>query len=637
MSRIISSLPISLLVVLSLSCVSIHSVPIQEFEMATVVVDGSQAGLIWEGFGASAVLIDMFDESSKFGEPMGRIPAGARREILERYYRDLGMTRARFFPQGYEPENDNDDPNVLNPNAFLWHGRGTAKTRSVDPYCDEHLVMGKPFRDENELFVFFPALNMWEDWMRLKSAKGKKKPFDPAMVDEYAEHALAAVLHIKEKYGYELPAWSLFNEPVHTAKPTKETTLALVLAVGRRFEEAGLKTKLTICDDAWPEASAESIGYVLAHYEARNYVGSISYHRYRISLQERSWDMLDAVNQGRPIVAEPVSFHATAAKYGKPLWLTEICNYGGVGLTGDDAGRARTNHIIDEINNGHVSAFDFMLTWGPPKEGKRGPGSDSRLIHMIFDDGVFKEAKVSEWAEWIRHMSRHIRPGDVHIATSSGDPLIKTIAFRSDKDHTLRIVAINNNPRETVARFRLNGIEVSREMGITGERSVSGDYRRQLSSLRTRNGVLEDKLPPISITTYVVPLSAEKAPLIESLALDPSPAALGEEVRITARIWDPSNIVDSVRWFFTESRSPGYELNAGTSVEGVTEWSATFPMHKSNWPGDRHVEVLLFDQDGKVLRREDHGNAIRATARLLKPRQGQSAEPERETQRRSRR
>ncbi len=599
-----------------LGLVAACSLPVwAERGVTRIVVDGGQTGQVWEGFGASAVLIDMFDSSSKFGEPAGKIPHERRKEILQVYYEDLGMTRARFFPQGYEPVNDNDDPFLINPDGFLWHGRGTAGTRSVDPYCDEHLVMGREFRSPDEPFIFFPALNVWEKWLHMESAEGKdRNRFNPDMVEEYAEHALAAALHIKEAYDYELAAWSLFNEPVHNAKPTKETVLALVLAVGRRFKEAGLNTKLTICDDAWPEASAEAIEYVLADDEARAYVGSVSYHRYRISLVERSWEMLEKVHRGEPLIAEPVSFYPTAAKYGKSVWMTELTNYGGLGLTQDDAGRARANHIVDEINNGRVSAFDFMLTWGPPKEGKRGTGADNRLVHMIFEDGEFVRAEPGGFAQWIWHFSRHIRPGDVQLAVSSTDPLMKAVAFRHDKDHTLKLVVINNNLEAGPLEVQLKDLWTAPELEISAFRSTYGQYRRPLCLSKPPGDTWSDLLPPVSITTYTFTLSADDIPLIESLTLAPRNPAVGEKVSVIARIWDPMQKVGEVRWFPTESRSRGKPMDRGTETDGVVEWTSSFTMYASNWPGDIHAEIVLFGKDGKVIRKGPHGPALRAVA-----------------------
>lgn len=582
---------------------------------ARIVVDGGRTGQTWEGFGASAVLIDMFDSSSKFGEPTGTIPQEKRKEILQVYYEDLGMSRARFFPQGYEPVNDNDDPFVINPDGFLWHGRGTRETRSVNPYCDEHLVMGREFRSPDEPFVFFPALNVWEGWLHMESAKGKdRNRFNPAMVEEYAEHALAATLHIKEAYGYELSAWSLFNEPVHSAKPTKETVLALVLAVGRRFEEAGLNTKLTICDDAWPEASAEAIEYVLADEEARDYVGSVSYHRYRMGLVERSWAMLEKVHRGEPLIARPVSFYSSAARYGKSVWMTELVNYGGQGLTQDDAGRARANHIIDEINNGKANAFDFMLTWGPPKEGKRGSGADSRLVHMIFEDGKFVRAEPAGFAQWVWHLSRHIRPGDVQLTVSSTDPLIKAVAFRHDKDHTVKLVVINNNLEAAALDVQLKDLWAEPEVDISGVRSTYGQYRQALRLSRPPGNTWSDRLPPLSITTYVLPLSADDIPLIESLTVEPRNPVAGEKVSITARIWDPLRKVGEVRWFPTESRSRGESMHRGDETEGVVQWTSSFTMYASKWPDDIHVEIVLFAKDGNVIRKGPNGPALQAIA-----------------------
>jgi hypothetical protein len=467
-----------------------------------VVVNTNKPGQIWEGWGTSDPFnLDGLQVEPEAGEP-GVIPPDARRQILKLYYSDLGMNRIRFAPMGYEPKNDNDDPRVLNPDGFVWKGRGTRPFTSMDPFCEDHLVMGRDYRSKRERFVLYPGLHQFESWFTVKPDSpswqwGPDARFDPAMVDEYAEHALAGVLHVKKVYRYEIPAWSLFNEPTNTAKISKETTLALVIACGRRFAENRLKTKLVICDDVTPEASVETIEYVLANEEARKYVGAVSYHRYCGDfVLERVKPMLAKVGKGQLLVKEPVSFYKSAVKYGKSVWLSEQCSYGDEGITYFDAGRARANHICDEINYGRVNVFDFML----PYFIERGrPGNEETPIFLRFKDKKFVSAEINPFGSWISHFTRYIRPGAKQLAVEVDDPLVKAVAFRHAKNKTLTVVVVNNHAEAS---------PVSISVGLTAKarriRTSPTETRQKLAGLEIMDGLISDTAPGLSVTTYVV-------------------------------------------------------------------------------------------------------------------------------------
>ena len=471
-------------------------------EPVKVVVDGSRVGQRWEGWGATDLFsFDGVQVDREAGRP-GVIPPDGRKATLKLYYHDLGMTRVRFWPMGYEPADAGGNPPRPGPNRFMWHGRGTRPVNSVDPFCEDHLVMGAQFRSPDEPFTFYPSAHQWESWMTV-NPKGKwwwdpDAKFNPAMVGRYAEHAAAAVVHIRDKYGYELPYWSPFNEPSDNAKLSKETWLALVLACGREFKKQHVNTKLVICDNVTPEASAEAIEYVLANEEARGYMGAVSYHRYRGDfVLETVKPMLAKVLKGEPLVKSPVSFYDTAIKYGKSVWLSEQCSYGASGITRFDAGHTRANHICDEINVGKVNAFDFMLGYFV----ERGHNDETPIL-MHFNDGKFTGAEITPFGWWISQFTRYIRPGARQLAVALSSPLLGAVAFKHQAKKTLTLVVINNKPGPETISIQLDRLALGSQK-LSRVRTSPGEFGRSLSDLEPRVGALEDCLPAISITTYI--------------------------------------------------------------------------------------------------------------------------------------
>jgi len=479
-----------------------------EARTAHVTVDDGRVGQKWEGWGATDMYaFDGLEVEPEAGEP-GKIPASGRDAILKLYYQDLGMNRVRFWPMGYEPENDDADPKHLNAARFIWKGRGTRPVTSVDPFCEDHLVMGKRWRTPGEPFTFYPAAHQWESWMTVKPDSprwhfGDDARFNPAKVDEYAEHALAAVLHIKEVYHYELPAWSLFNEPTNTAKPAPETSLALTLACGRRFKENGLKTRIVICDDVTPEASAKTIELILDNEEARGYVGAVSYHRYCGDfILERVKPMLAKAAQGERLVSVPVSFHASATKYGKSVWVSEQCSYGDDGITYFDTGRARANHICDEINYGKVNAFDFMLCYFTER-GK--PGNEEAPIFLRFKGRDYASVELNAFGAWISHFTRYIRPGMDQLGVTVDDNLVKAIAFRDSAAGKFVLVVVNNNADPVDLTIQM-GKTTTPKGKLQRIRTAPGAWRTPLEDARVNQGRVADTLPGTSVTTYTGPL-----------------------------------------------------------------------------------------------------------------------------------
>jgi len=472
----------------------------------SIVAHCDQPGQTWEGWGTTDLFsFDGLQVEPEAGKP-GEVSPQWRQSILKLYYRDLGMTRVRFWPMGYEPVNDNDDPHTFNWNAFVWKGRGTRPVNSVDPFCEDHLVTGRAYRTPGEPFTFYPSAHQWESWMTVKPDSpmwfwGPDARFNPAMVEEYAEHALAAVLHVKQAYGYEIPSWSLFNEPTNTAKIDKETTLALVLACGRRFKEYNLKTRLSVCDDVTPEASAKTIEHVLKNREARGYVGAISYHRYCGDfVLERVKPMLAKVARGERLVSSPVSFYETATRYGKSVWLSEQCSYGDQGITHFDAGRARANHICDETNYGLVNAFDFMLCYFVER-GK--PGNEEAPIFLRFKDGKCIGAEVNAFGAWISHFTRYIRPGAVRLVITSEDNMLNAVAFRHTANGTLTVVVINNRPERVNLSLHLSGVTEAYE-SAERIRTSPGKLRRKLADVPVRSNAVTDMIPGTSVISYVL-------------------------------------------------------------------------------------------------------------------------------------
>ena len=89
----------------------------------TVTVDGGVTFQRIDGFGSSERVFDDPHVFENFDERTGRaktvVPADERREIYDRLYRELRLTRVRPGPDGgIEVANDNGDPEVTDLSRF---------------------------------------------------------------------------------------------------------------------------------------------------------------------------------------------------------------------------------------------------------------------------------------------------------------------------------------------------------------------------------------------------------------------------------------------------------------------------------------------------------------------------------------
>ena len=218
--------------------------------------------------------------------------------------------------------------------------------------------------------------------------------------------------------------------------------------------------------------------------------------------------MLRKADKGELLVEGPVSFYDSAHKYGKSVWLSEQCSYGDQGITLYDAGRARANHICDEINNAGVNAFNFMLCWFVER-GK--PGNEECPIYIYFKDGRYSGCEVNAFGASIRHFTRHIRPGMSRLPIASDDNRIKAVAFqnRTKKNGNLVIVTVNNSATPTELSIRIKGTSGCGK--VTVLRTEPGRPYQDKPALALTDGVLRDTVPGYSVTTYNVKANSTAA------------------------------------------------------------------------------------------------------------------------------
>jgi hypothetical protein len=167
----------------------------------TVEIDPTVAYQRIDGFGASLVVgFEAFDRGH-FDEavPEGvsyKLTPRMREEILTTAVRELGASHSRLWlwPLGIETTNDNDDPQVMNWDAFTWKGQSG---RPQSPNFLENrrngiIEWGELLRKAVPLGLtnWIPTPGKLPDWLHSRI----NDPNDTARFDEYAEWAAAHLL-----------------------------------------------------------------------------------------------------------------------------------------------------------------------------------------------------------------------------------------------------------------------------------------------------------------------------------------------------------------------------------------------------------------------------------------------------------
>ena len=366
----------------------------------TVTLDPGQRFQTIQGFGTTQRLFDDPHTTETFNASTLRaaaVPSASEQaKILDALYRDLGLTRVRFHPEGVEPVNDNADPNSTDLSKF------NLKWKAADGHIDavrSLLPRG--------VTTFYSSPVTVEPWMN------ESNP------DEYVEWALVQLRHWKQR-GLEMPYFSIINEPGFYGGVTTWSGAWLrdvVKRLGARLAAEGIRTKLVVPDDVSPVEAYPRLQVILADPQARQYIGAVAYHLYARG-NEREIAQL-------------------AKQYGIPIWMSEYS-------TPDDWGKwaTLTHELLTEYD---VSAVDYM--WG-----YFGDWDRSQLIRLRVNGTSYAGYELTRHYYAMGQYSRYVRPGAVRIAATSSDPELKVAAFLNGDEP---VIVVTGGSRDRTVRFDL--------------------------------------------------------------------------------------------------------------------------------------------------------------------------------------
>ncbi|MFQ5799856.1 MAG: hypothetical protein ACE5H0_14355 [Bacteroidota bacterium] len=450
-----------------------------------------------------------------------RTTAEQRKHLLKLLFSDLRCTHVRVWiqPAGIEMQNDNDDPKVMNWNAFNWEG-------------DSKKAMGKTQREsrrnglrewgeflsaarEAGSVTWIPTPGGMPPWLK----EGLSRPPDDAWFEEYAEWAAAHLLFLKRTFGMEAPYWTFHNEADHI-RHARTTVFwkRWVKAVGNRFRKEGLKTKLMIPDYMNVYKAVPLVAEVLKDRDVRQFVGALAYHHYRSSgdgpqpflavtsnaKKANAGTLFDKLTGGAKCMA------ALGKQYNIPSWQTETAYYprNVKELTEWEIARGRANEIYYELISGASAIQGMFGIWVDaidPRYQQTVRYEGHHIVMKSVDDNVVGWEVTKDCGVIFAHYARFVEPGDVRVEATCADPFIQATAFISFAKSHCAAVLVNNGGTKKSIQIQIRSLKwpssFCRAVFTDGEHTWRSKQVIRSKSL-PETYVLE--LAPLSVTTFVL-------------------------------------------------------------------------------------------------------------------------------------
>lgn len=246
-------------------------------------------------------------------------------DIWRDRYHELGVRviRLPLAQAGFEPHNDDDDPNHINPKGFLFN--------TPIPWFDRTITLRKWLEmlksQQITVMITIPYL---AGWLSANRDQGLNSTYPPNNLEEYREYLRALLQFAVNEIG--IPPDKIILEPVN--EPDLEC--GQDRAVTCFWQEWKMEDLVNVMRVAYDEAKKISpsirlagvseccgtglLDVLISQYDGLSYLDILSYHKY-----VNNFDFTDCISRGEHLKT-----------YGKPVILNEYGNtkYWSNGISG---------------------------------------------------------------------------------------------------------------------------------------------------------------------------------------------------------------------------------------------------------------------------------------------------------------
>ncbi|MBM4039389.1 MAG: hypothetical protein FJ290_12825 [Planctomycetes bacterium] len=446
-----------------------------------------------------------------------------REQILDVLVNDLGLTGQRLEPPSgnraehrrWEFDNDDADPRHIRWEAFATAALDRRVAAAVAPFRRLVEARGEPYY----LYVspsFFDG-----------GSSGSAPPWLLNSPDEYAEYAIACLLHLKNKHGIVANAWSVCNEAGNNNAFNPQVVARMIRALGPRLAAEGLPTRIQFSEGVNSGVTWRYIQAVKDDPEVMKHIAMLSYHLYGDRTK-------------RPLIRD------FARERKLPTAQTEFMG-------------TRVDDLYDDLTDGGVSYWEHYVLCG---HGNQVP---SGCYLAVRHDGTSLIRYGQYWR--FRQVMHYVRPGAVRIETRCDDTPLRALAFLAGDKATVVLLNTAQGTKPTTATV------AGLPQGSYGTCRAVGN--RPYQELGVRNvdasGRLDVQVPADAVLTLYPHAGANTPPTLTAWDAAPSfltlPAA---RTMLTAEATDAEGDKVAFTWS-VKAHPPGAEAKLATPTAAKCE------------------------------------------------------------------
>lgn len=331
----------------------------------------------------------------------------------------------------------------------------------------------------------------------------------------YADYLTTVIAHIQDAWHIKISYVSPMNEPDYTRSDCTQEGMevppalraTVVQDLGKDLAAQAPDTKI-IADES-SDVGSQFIP------EVPQWMGTSGTSRYVSALATHTYDF--------PTDATMAQAAAVAAKYGKPLWATEICCFEYTGATSAPTygqqfdptitgGLALAQIMYEDLTSGNASAFDWWvalsaaegcdLTQPSCMTTVNTTGWNDGLLNFDPNFAVDHNYNVYPTKRFytLAQFSRFVRPGAQRHTVSGAPSGVQAVAFRNGSQW--EVVVINENTAAASFGLRLPGGGALRAEG-TYQTSATDSVTRTANP-PVAGSTASVSVPAQSITTYLL-------------------------------------------------------------------------------------------------------------------------------------
>ena len=410
-----------------------------------------------------------------------------REQVEQLCFQELEVNMIRFFVyHDLEPENDNDDPFLLDESQLDWTRYDSDPSNWRTRYVGEALQNAFSL-STNGFDHIIGNCNSAPPWLKTNGQHNNGGTLIEGGESEFSEFLVAFINGMQSRYGVQVTAISPTNEPDYevsyeSMNTTPSELSSILVNLNSRLSNSGIDHIQIVSPECFrvesQNSSTSATNYINSMFSdpaVENAVDIIGTHTYADPNHNADWTALKVASNG------------------KPIWVTESASLSSLDISMSDAANY-VKWILRGFNLGGVSGYMMHLFY----EEADSNGYSSLVAWTLAGDIILPKRYYI-----FKHFSNLVKKDYKLISSESTiDQNFYTGAFVSDDKSKIVLKVFNEGAsRDVSIDIPINA--VSFDAYVT-----SDDSSHEFSLISSQNINIGDRyftanLPAMSLTSYV--------------------------------------------------------------------------------------------------------------------------------------